>query len=211
MNAIIYARFSSHAQNEQSIEGQLKVCYEYARKNGITVIGEYIDRALTGTTDRRPMFLKMIEDSKKQAFQYVLVYQLDRFARNRYDSATNKAKLKKNGVRVISVMENISDDASGVLMEAVLEGMAEYYSAELSQKVTRGMALNAEKCLYTGGPAPALGFKVNPDKTLSIDIDAANIVRKIFEMYSRGVTVKEIIDYLNGRRIFTSRDRKSVV
>lgn len=205
MNAIIYARFSSHAQNEQSIEGQLKVCYEYARKNGITVIGEYIDRALTGTTDRRPMFLKMIEDSKKQAFQYVLVYQLDRFARNRYDSATNKAKLKKNGVRVISVMENISDDASGVLMEAVLEGMAEYYSAELSQKVTRGMALNAEKCLYTGGPAPALGFKVNPDKTLSIDIDAANIVRKIFEMYSRGVTVKEIIDYLNGRRIFTSR------
>lgn len=134
MNAVIYARFSSHNQTEQSIEGQLKTCYEFAQKNGYTIVGEYVDRAISGTTDARPDFLKMIDDSAKKGFQYVLVYQLDRFARNRYDSATYKAKLKKNGVRVLSARENITDDASGILVEGLLESMAEYYSAELSQK-----------------------------------------------------------------------------
>lgn len=129
MNIVIYARFSSHNQSEQSIEGQLQVCHEYARTNGYSVINEYIDRAISGTTDDRPSFQQMIKDAQKRQFQFILVYQLDRFARNRYDSATYKATLKKNGVRVISARENISDDASGVLMEAVLEGMAEYYSS----------------------------------------------------------------------------------
>ena len=163
MNAIIYARFSSHQQNEQSIEGQLKVCYDYAQKNGYIVVCEYIDRALTGTSDKRPQFQKMIADSAKRQFEAIIVYQLDRFARNRYDSATYKAKLKKNGVRVVSARENIADDASGVLMEAVLEGMAEYYSKELSQKVTRGMNINAEKCQYNGGVIP-LGYYIDKDK-----------------------------------------------
>ena len=120
--AVIYARFSSHNQTEQSIEGQLRECYEYARRHDLTIEGEYIDRALTGTTDKRPSFLKMINDSKKKTFDYVLVYQLDRFARNRYDSANYKAKLKKNGVRVLSARENISDDASGILIEGVAKG-----------------------------------------------------------------------------------------
>ncbi|MCL2034714.1 MAG: recombinase family protein [Oscillospiraceae bacterium] len=96
MKIVIYARFSSHAQNKQSIEGQLKTCYEYAERNGYIVIGEYIDRAISGTAaDNRPEFQRMIADSVKRQFQAVLVYQLDRFARNRYDSATYKAKLKK--------------------------------------------------------------------------------------------------------------------
>lgn len=118
-NIVIYARFSSHNQNEQSIEGQLKVCYDFAKQNDYNVIHEYIDRAISGTTDKRPEFLQMIEDSKQKHFNYVLVYQLDRFARNRFDSATYKAKLKKNDVRVISARENISDDASGILIEGV--------------------------------------------------------------------------------------------
>ena len=134
-NAVIYARFSSHAQNEQSIEGQLAECRAFAERNNLRIVREYIDRALTGTTDKRPDFLQMIEDSKRKGFQFVIVYQLDRFARNRYDSATYKAKLKKNGVRVLSAKENITDDASGILIEGVLESMAEYYSAELSQKI----------------------------------------------------------------------------
>ncbi|MEG1948727.1 MAG: recombinase family protein, partial [Clostridia bacterium] len=136
---VIYARFSSHTQTEQSIDGQLRECHAYAERNELNIIYEYIDRAISGTTDKRPLFQQMIEDSKKKQFDYVLVYQLDRFARNRYDSATYKTKLKKNGVRVISAKENISDDASGILMEAVLEGMAEYYSSELGQKVKRGI------------------------------------------------------------------------
>ena len=132
-NAVIYARYSSHAQNEQSIEGQLRECYAFAERNDLKIVGEYIDRALTGTMDKRPEFLRMVDDSKKHGlFQFVVVYQLDRFARNRYDSAHYKMLLKKhNDVRVLSARENITDDASGILMEAVLEGMAEYYSAEV--------------------------------------------------------------------------------
>ena len=106
MNIVIYARYSSHSQTEQSIEGQLQACYEFAKNNGHLVIGEYIDRAQSGTTDSRAEFQRMIADSDKHIFEGVLVYQLDRFARNRYDSAINKAKLKKNGVRVISAREN---------------------------------------------------------------------------------------------------------
>ena len=88
--AVIYARFSSHNQTEQSIEGQLRECYAYAKRNELIILNEYIDRALSGTTDNRPQFKQMIEDSKKGGFDFVLVYQLDRFARNRYDSATYK-------------------------------------------------------------------------------------------------------------------------
>ena len=146
---VIYARFSSHSQTEQSIEGQLRECYEYAKRQDLLVVAEYIDRALTGTTDKRPEFLRMIDDSKKKAFDYVLVYQLDRFARNRYDSANYKAKLKKNGVRVLSAKENITEDASGILIEGVLESMAEYYSAELCAKgKTRNTRKLRERLLH---------------------------------------------------------------
>ena len=196
MNVVIYARYSCSNQREESIEGQLKVCYEFAKRNNYNVIGEYIDEAISGKTDKRPQFQQMIEDSNKKIFKGILVYQLDRFARNRYDSAIYKAKLKKNDVRVFSARENISDDASGILMESVLEGMAEYYSAELAQKVNRGLDTNAEHCLSTGGTIP-LGFYIGNDKKYHINNETAPIVVKIFEMYANGNTMKKIIDYLN--------------
>ena len=159
MNVVLYARYSDSKQREESIEGQLEWCYEYAKREGHSVIGEYIDRAISAKTDERPQFQKMIKDSSKKLFQGIVVYQLDRFSRNRYDSAHYKNILKKNGVGVYSAREPISDDASGILVESVLEGMAEYYSVELSQKVTRGMKTNAEKCLSNGGTTP-LGYKI---------------------------------------------------
>ncbi len=206
-NAVIYARFSSHAQNEQSIEGQLAECYAFAERSNLQITHEYIDRALTGTTDKRPEFLQMIEDSKRKGFQFVIVYQLDRFARNRYDSATYKAKLKKNGVRVLSAKENITDDASGILIEGVLESMAEYYSAELSQKVKRGIALSASKCKYFGGTV-ALGYKIDKEKNYIIDEETAPIVRKMFEMLASGYTYADIARYLNERGIKTATGGK---
>ena len=201
MNIVIYARFSSHSQNEQSVEGQLKTCYEFAERNGYNVIDEpYIDRALTGTSDNRENFQRMINDSDRKHFQYILVYQLDRFSRDRYHSAHYKHILKKNGVRVISANEPISNDASGILMESVLEGMAEYYSVELGQKIHRGMKLNAEKCLSTGGNV-ALGFRTNEEKQFAVDPEEAAIVKRIFEMYLAGSTMAEIICYLNENQI----------
>lgn len=204
MTAVIYARFSSHNQREESIEQQLKECYAFAERNGYTVIGEYIDRAISGTTDSRPDFLRMISDSTNKNFEYVIVYQLDRFARNRYDSAIYKAKLKKNNVRVLSARENITDDASGILVEGLLEAMAEYYSAELGQKIRRGMDYNAEQCLCTGGNV-ALGYKVNSEKKFEIDTEAAPIITMIFEMYASGKTVTEICTTLNQQGYKTSR------
>ena len=197
--AVIYARFSSHAQTEQSIEGQLRECYDFAKRNDITIIAEYIDRALTGTSDKRPQFLKMIDDSKKKHFEYVLVYQLDRFARNRYDSANYKAKLKKNGVRVLSAKENISDDASGILIEGVLESMAEYYSAELSQKTKRGVKESLLKGHFIGGYT-LLGYNI-VNKKWVVNPEEAEIVRDVFNRYRNGEKGKAIIDRLNGQGI----------
>lgn len=204
MNAVIYARYSSHSQTDQSIEGQLKVCYEYAQANNINVIDEYIDRAQTGTNDNRLAFQKMISDSESHSFDLVIVYQFDRFARNRYDSAINKAKLKKNGVRVISVKENVSDDPSGILVEGVLESMAEYYSAELSQKIRRGMDINAQKC-RSNGSNPGLGFKVDENREYYIDPVEAEIVREVFERYASGETVADIVRDFNVRGLKTSK------
>ena len=203
MNVVIYCRYSSHAQNEQSIEGQLKTCYDFCEKNKHIIVAEYIDRAVSGTTDNRPEFQRMVEDSAKKHFQGVVVYQLDRFARNRYDSAIYKAKLKKNEVRVLSARENISNDPSGILVEGLLESMAEYYSAELSQKIRRGMDINAQKCLCIGGKI-ALGFKVDSEKRFQIDEAIAPFVVKIFEMYAGGKPVVEITEYLNAQKLQTS-------
>lgn len=130
MKAVIYARYSSDNQREESIDGQLRECKKFAEYNGITIVGEYIDRAFSAKTDNRPEFQRMIKDSYKAVFDTVIVWKLDRFARNRYDSARYKALLKKNGVRVISATEKISEDASGILLESLLEGYAEYYSVE---------------------------------------------------------------------------------
>ncbi len=122
MRAVIYARYSSDSQREESIEGQLRECKEFAEKNDITIIGEYIDRALSAKTDNRPNFQKMIKDSYRKVFDTVIVWKVDRFARNRYDSAHYKNILKKNGVKVISAKEHISEGSEGIILEAMLEG-----------------------------------------------------------------------------------------
>ena len=197
MDVVLYMRYSSDKQTEQSIEGQEHVCMDFCRREGYNVVGKYIDRATSAfkDTEKRLEFNRMIKDSEKQQWQAVVVYKLDRFARNRYDAATYKAKLKKNGVRVISATENISDNPEGVILEAVLEGMAEFYSKELSQKVNRGMMENARKGFSTGGRIP-LGYKV-VDKKLAVDETGAQIVREAFDLYINGVTIKEICDIFN--------------
>ena len=133
---VIYARFSSHAQREESIEDQLRECHAFAERNGIRSVEEYCDQALTGKTDARPAFQRMVRDSAKGRFSIVITYKVDRFARNRYDSATYKARLKKNGVRVLYAKETIPDGPEGIILESVLEGYAEYYSANLAQNIS---------------------------------------------------------------------------
>jgi DNA invertase Pin-like site-specific DNA recombinase len=107
--AVIYARYSCDNQTEQSIDGQLRVCEEYAQRNNILILNTYIDRAMTGTNDNRPDFQKMLKDSARKEWNYVLVYKLDRFSRNKYETAIHKKTLRDNGVKVLSAMENIPD------------------------------------------------------------------------------------------------------
>lgn len=206
MNGVIYARYSSHNQTEQSIEGQIEGCMEFAKAKDIRIIGTYIDRALSARTANRPEFLRMINDSAKKQFDFVIVYTLDRFSRDRYDSAIFKAKLKKNGVKVLSAKENIGDGIESILVESLLEGMAEYYSAELARKVKRGLLLSAEKCKSLG--TLPLGYKAGPGGEIVIDEDVAPAIREIFELYVAGETGKDIVEKFNNRGYRTTRGNK---
>lgn len=198
----IYARYSTDHQREESIEGQLRVCMEYAKREGITLIEPYIDRAISARTDNRPSFRQMIKDSQKKLFDVIIVYKLDRFARNMNDATTYKAILKKNGVQVMSATEAISNKADGILMEAVLIGMAEYYSAELSEKITRGHHENALKFKYNGGPR-TFGLLVDNDQFYQIDPVKGPIVLEMFKRYDHGETMADIVEYLDEKGILT--------
>ena len=204
MTAVIYARYSSDNQREESIEGQIRECTAYAEKNGITIVKHYIDRAISAKTDNRPEFQQMIKDSDKKLFDIVLVWKLDRFARNRYDSARYKTQLKKNGVKLMSATEIISEGPEGIILESVLEGYAEYYSADLSEKVIRGMTENALKGKFTGGAIP-FGYIINADHRFEIDPLTAPFVAETFQRYNDGQTMREIRDWLNEKGVKNQR------
>ena len=184
--SIIYARYSSERQTEQSIEGQLRVCQEYAQRENIVVVGTYIDRAMTGTNDNRADFQRMIKDSGRREWDYIIVYKLDRFSRDKYATAIYKKTLKDNGVKLLSATECIPDTPEGIIVESLIEGMGQFYSVELSQKVRRGMNESRRKGNFTGGYL-IYGYKVENKKIL-IDEDKAEIVRHIFDKFYQGDT-----------------------
>lgn len=174
--------------------------YGVCGKNGITVIGNYIDRALSAKTDNRPEFQKMIKDSYRKVFDTIIVWKVDRFARNRYDSAHYKNILKKNGVKVISAKEHIGEGSEGIILEAMLEGYAEYYSVELAEKINRGLTENALKGKLNGGSIP-MGYRLTKEKSLEIDEDAAPCVLEAFTRYADGEKMNDIVKDFNRRGI----------
>lgn len=97
MKAVAYARYSSDNQNEDSIEAQLREIKKYCRDSNIDLVHSYIDEEKSGKTDDRPAFQQMISDAKKGIFNAIILHKIDRFARNRYDSAIYKAQLKRLG------------------------------------------------------------------------------------------------------------------
>ena len=197
--ALVYARYSSERQTEQSIEGQIRVCNEYAERNDIKILDYYIDRAMTGTNDNRKDFQRLLHDCSKKICDYVLVYKLDRFSRNKYEMAIHRKTLRDYGIKILSAMENIPDSPEGIILESLLEGMAEYYSVELAQKVRRGQTESLRKGHWLGGQMP-FGYKV-VDKKLQIDENDAQIVCWIYQQYAAGVIVQDIIASLTARGI----------
>ena len=214
---VLYLRYSAQKQREQSIEGQRRDCLAYAEREGITIVGEYVDRAKSAQFDDRPEFQRMIADSARRAFNLVIVWKLDRFARNRRDAANTRYKLRMNGVKLVSAMESISDSPEGIILEAVLEAQAEYYSKNLSQNVKRGMRESLNKGNFLGGNVP-YGFRVEGtrlnndkiiDKKLVIDEERAPVIRKLFSDYAAGKSKRQIVDEMNARGI-TSHGGKRV-
>lgn len=201
--AVIYARYSSHAQRDVSIEDQVADCRKYAERLGLTVLEVYADHATTGRSDDRRQFQRMIQDAKKGKWKTVLTWKTDRFARNRYDSAVYKARLKRYGVRVQYAKESIPDGPEGILMEGMLESYAEYFSANLAQNVRRGLNSNAQKCKLNG-PAP-LGYRRSPDGGYEIVESEAAIVRRVYQSIAQGKGYAELVRELNAAGIKTKR------
>lgn len=195
MKAVIYARFSSDNQREESIDAQVRAIREYAQKHNILIVHVYADEARSATTDQRPQFQQMIHDSETGDWQAVIVHKLDRFSRDRYDSAFYKRQLTMHGVRLISVLENLDDSPESVILESVLEGMAEYYSKNLAREVMKGMKETALACKNTGGPPP-YGYSFDADRRLVINPDEAPNVRLIFKLYNAGNGYKAILTAL---------------
>lgn len=200
-NAVVYARYSSHSQGEQSIEGQLAKAHEFAASHGYNIIHEYIDRAQSGRTDNRAEFQQMLKDTAKKNFTVIICWKVDRFGRNREEIAVNKIKCKKNGVRVEYVAENIPNTPEGVILESVMEGLAEYYSLQLSQNIKRGQMMSMEKCQSIG--KRPLGYAVDEQKRFIIDPETAPIVRMIFDLYAKGHTAPEVAKILNEKGLRT--------
>ena len=183
MTAVIYARYSTDSQREESIEGQIRECTAYAEKNGFTVVKHYIDRAISAKTDNRPQFQQMIKDSERGIFDVIIVWKLDRFARNRYDSARYKTQLKRNGVKLVSATEVIS--------------------ADLSEKVVRGMTENALKGIYNGGTIP-FGYMIDETRHYQPDPLLAPYVEQTFQKYADGATMTDLRDWLKAHNIKNS-------
>ncbi len=210
MKGVIYARYSSSNQREESIEGQVRECKEFAEKNDIQLLEIYADRAYSAKSDNRPEFQKMIADAKKKMFDVIIVWKLDRFSRNRNDSGMYKYILERNGIKVISATEKISDGSEGILYQALLEGMAEYYSAELSEKVVRGQTENARKGKHFAGSVP-LGFQLDKEQYYHIDEALAPVVLEVFRGYNDGMSMKKLADDLSSRGIRTCKGKEITI
>lgn len=201
--AVAYARYSSAQQRDVSIEQQLRDIRAYAEREGYKIIYEYADHAKSGfkNVERRTQFQAMIQAAASGAFDTVIAWKVDRFGRNRRESATYKGQLADNGVKVVYAMEPIPDGAAGVLTEGMLESLAEWYSRNISENTKRGQRDNAVKGLYNGHVA--YGYRRSADNRFEIYEPEAAVVRRIFDLYAQGHSFADIVRELNDDGILT--------
>ena len=149
----------------------------------------------------------MIRDSAHHTFDVVICWKHDRFARNRYDAAKYKAKLKANGVSILYAREEVPEGAQGIIIDSILEGFAEYYSANLSENVKRGLYESALKRQTMG--VTLFGYKEDENHRYVPD-ENAPIVKRIFQEYASGMSAKEIYSRLNAEGFRTMRGKPFV-
>lgn len=205
--AVAYARYSSAGQRDVSIEQQLSDIRAFAKREGYTLVHEYADHAKSGykDTSARTAFQAMMAAAENGGFDTVISWKVDRFGRNREESALFKGRLRRFGVKVLYAMEPIPEGSAGVLLEGMLEATAEWYSRQLSENVTRGMHDNAQRCLYNG--TRILGYTRGPDGKYQLVPDEADLVRMIFDRYNSGFSAARICRELNAHGLTTSRGK----
>jgi len=199
LRAAIYARFSSDNQRDESIDAQVRLCKEYIKTKGYALVKIYADEAISGRTDQRPQFQQMLADAKAGLFDVIVTDKVDRFARDKCDSAVHKRYLRKKcGVRVEYASQRIDETPEGMMLESVLESLAEYYSMNLARETMKGLTENALRGWHTGG-IPPFGLKVvsrivegKEVKTYDVNEEEAAVVRRIFEIYDVGGTYGDI-------------------
>lgn len=205
MNGVIYARYSSHRQNEESIEQQVDECAKFARENGITVIDIYADHAVSGKTDKRQEFQKMLKDAEKGKFEVVIAYKSNRIARNMLNALQYEERLDKLGIKTMYCKEEFGNNAAGRFAFRMMLNMNQFYSENLAEDIRRGMADNAQQCKVNG--SIPLGYKKGEDGKFEIDPEGAAVVREIFSQFNDGVPLAEVADSLNSRGIRTRHNR----
>lgn len=180
LTAVTYARFSSDRQHESSIEAQHDAIASYAAQKHITIVEQYVDRALSGKTDNRPEFQRLLYDLKSRKVDYVLVHKTDRFARNRYDAAIYSRVIKQRGARLVAVSQDFGDGPEAVILEALMQGMAEYYSLNLATEVIKGRKVTISKGHHAGGTYP-FGYTSDGQGGYAIVEIEAYYIRKLYQ------------------------------
>lgn len=206
LNAAIYARYSSHAQNDASIEQQVAECEDFARAKGYKIVATYADRAMTGRSDRRPEFQKMMRAAEKREFQAVLAYKSNRLSRNMLQALSYEEKLSKFGICVIYCKEEFGDNAAGRFALRTMMNVNQFYSENLAEDTRRGLMDNAQQCKVNG--CPPYGYRRGEDGKFEIDENRAVIVREIFRRIAEGELKAHIADDLNARNLRTATGRE---
>ena len=200
---VIYARYSSHAQKDASIEQQVEECEKYAREIGLHIVGTYSDRAISGKTDRRADFQRMMRDAEKGKFKYVIAWKSNRMGRNMLQAMMNEAKLQDLGIRVLYTEEDFDDTAAGRFALRSMMNVNQFYSENMAEDIKRGLYDNAANCKVANGHLP-YGYKSDEDLKYVLDEPQATVVQEIYARVSCGEPIVDIYTDLNGRGLTTS-------
>ena len=204
--AVIYARYSSSAQNDASIEQQVEACQRYAAGKGLTILETYSDRAMSGRTDKRPSFQKMMKDAQLGKFACVIAWKSSRMGRNMLEAMLNDAKLADCGVHCLYVEEDFDDTAAGRFSLRTMMNVNQFHSENMAEDIYRGLMDNAKQCKVNG--SIPMGYRRGADGRFAIDDEKADVIREIFERICRGEIQASIADDLNRRGITTKTGGK---
>jgi len=197
-----YARYSDRGQNDESIEQQVEEITAYAKAKGITLTAIYADRAISGKTDKRLEFQKMMKHAEKGMFDVVVAYKSNRMGRNMLNALQNEDKLSKLGIKTVYVKQEFGDNAAGRFAIRSMMNVDQFYSDSLSEDVRRGMLHNAKNCKANNGTLP-YGYFKNEEGKYSLDHAKAAIVKEIFNRVANGEQFVDIARDLNSRGLKT--------